>query len=146
MEWDQDYAIQDLMDLAHDHSVSIIWDGGEYAITDHRVVHISTPYNAAKYLVALHEFGHILSPRARHFEKRCSRPRTSSHAEYDDYALCEAAAWAWAARFCDDYLYEQISDKTWKQVGSLFATCLPYVRDIKVGPPSRKEPFSFVPH
>lgn len=129
MDWDADFAEDHLLDLADEHEVQIMWDDNpQHAYTTYRVVHISHPTDPVKYLIALHEFGHICSPRARLFERKFYKdPR-----EYDDYLLCESSAWAWAARFCHEGLYEEINGLSWKRVGALWATALPYTREVKI--------------
>lgn len=133
--WDTAKATKHLTDLAIKHKIIIIWtDKPECAHSQHRTVYIHRPRNALEYMGALHEFGHILSPRARNFQKRWDRGGTIYSTEYDDCLLMESAAWAWAARFCDEDLFELISQTTWKQIGTCIMTYLPSTRYIKVGP------------
>lgn len=77
-----------------------------------RRVSVPRPSSGGRYLVALHEFGHVLDPLAkRHVASR------------DPYRqiLVEAAAWAWASRNGDPSLYLA---RDWQLPGSCFASHL----------------------
>lgn len=134
MEWDPAFAREDLDLLSAGHDIKIHWKDGPphtfYALVEHRAVFIGPPVDEISYLAALHEFGHILSPRALHYHKRFERTKASPTREYDDYAICEAAAWAWAARFCNVEM--EITDTTWRKIGTMFASCLPYTQTVRI--------------
>lgn len=57
------------------------------------------------YLVALHEFGHILSPCAVHL--------WSNHMPLERTTAMEAAAWAWAVQAAEPELFDEMTDKDW---------------------------------
>lgn len=60
------------------------------------------------YLVALHEFGHILSPVAVHL--------FSNHMPLERTAAMEAAAWAWAVQAAEPEVFDEMTEKDWTHV------------------------------
>lgn len=60
------------------------------------------------YLVALHEFGHILSPMANHL--------FANHMPLERTAAMEAAAWAWAVQAAEPEVFDEMTDKDWSLV------------------------------
>ncbi len=120
MDWDGQRAQHHLESLAARHEITIVWSDALPKCTNHNIVYIRRPFNAVEYLSGLHEMGHIVSPRALHYEGRWNK-------EYDDMLLMETAAWAWAVRFCDPVLLEMIESTTWRQLGTFIST---YLREI----------------
>lgn len=84
-------ATEHLELLAERHGVEINWITGAWkeaeAFYATRQVWVPKPWSRALYLVALHEFGHIVSDLAR------SLWDTD---DPDSDLACEAAAWGWA--------------------------------------------------
>jgi hypothetical protein len=62
------------------------------------------------YLVALHEFGHILSTLANRL--------VTNHTPLERLAASEGAAWAWAVQNAEPELLEGATDKDWELIGS----------------------------
>lgn len=82
--WDELSATQHLEDLAEEHDIEITWTAGtdwqeSLSFVSARAVYIPVPTDFGAYLVALHEFGHILGTP-----------------EPDE--ATEGRAWLWAAR------------------------------------------------
>lgn len=94
--WNRALAIAHLEELAARHDIQLLWLTGregvdwKYACAFHksRTVHVPVPRNPRLYLVALHEFGHLLSPTAKRLWGASERPDVST--------ACEGAAWGWA--------------------------------------------------
>lgn len=62
------------------------------------------------YLVALHEFGHILSPLANQL--------ISSNTPLERLTAAEGAAWAWAVQSAEAHLIDLMGEDDWRQVGT----------------------------
>lgn len=134
MAWDSDRAERHVDELADRHDVQVIWSEHlEVAYTSQRAVRIRRPNTPERYLGCLHELGHVMSPRARFHEKRWDKARSSRVTEYDDQFLMEAAAWAWAARFADEELLEDMPYSAWRDAGSCLAGYLEQVRHHRIG-------------
>jgi len=133
MPWDRVCAEAHLEELATRHDIQLIWtDKPECAYSRHRIVWIRKPYSPESYLGALHELGHVVSPRARKHEARWDRGRNKV-VEYDDELLMEAAAWAWAAWHMLPELADTIPARTWKLVGGYLSGYIAQVRDQHIG-------------
>jgi hypothetical protein len=87
-------ARESLERLAARHRVTLAWmrrgqdPEGAQSYPPLRIAICPAPTNGYRYLIALHELGHCVSPVAR------------KHEDQDDVynvGLCEGAAWAWAA-------------------------------------------------
>lgn len=100
--WPRKLAQAHLLTLAARHDVEIVWrllsehDNMEASIAA-RTVWVPRPYNFRMYLIALHEFGHILSPLA----VKLHYANTTGTADLQGYLACEGAAWGWAAENID---------------------------------------------
>lgn len=132
--WDRAAAEEHLEELAKAHDICIIWsDLPEVAYTRHRTVRIRRPFTADNYFGALHEMGHVMSPRARFHEKRWNQAGTSAVTEYDDQVLMEIAAWAWACWNLDPDLRDVIPHRTWQMVGGCLVGYLAQVPGQRIG-------------
>lgn len=92
--WSRKLAEAHLIALSVRHDIDIIWLTGsdwQHAEAFHvsGTVRIPRPYNMRYFLVALHEFGHLLDPTAR--KLWAQHPDVIA-----EYQACEAAAWGWA--------------------------------------------------
>lgn len=104
--WNRALAIAHLEELAARHDIQLLWLTGregvdwKYACAFHksRTVHVPVPRNPRLYLVALHEFGHLLSPLAK---------RLWGATGADASTACEGSAWGWAM----DHLHSALASK-----------------------------------
>ncbi len=99
--------------------VEVVWKDKESQWQSHestRLVWVPYPTSGHRYMVALHELGHIASRVARRWGHRYSEPGGES--------LVEGAAWAWAAMAADPDLVEHTADDDWAVVGRMLGTYL----------------------
>lgn len=98
------------LERKHEIEVRIVkdkWDSEAHIQT--RQVWIPDPTTPLKYLIALHEFGHIL-------DKISAKVMRRSRAE------CEAAAWRWAIEHGRPELLDCLSPRDWLTVGKAWLT------------------------
>lgn len=81
-----------------------------------RQVWVPPPTDAHRYMVALHELGHVASRVARRWGDRYEEPGAQ--------ALVEGAAWAWAAMVADPDLVAEATEEEWADVARHFGTYL----------------------
>jgi len=110
--------------LASDHGIAITWvrdwfDAESYP--DTKIVFIPKPSCIFHYLVALHEFGHILDKDSR-------RLRKSSPYSMSSVLACEGHAWGWAMDHAIPEARPRASgdEKVWQGVARSFASHLIY--------------------
>lgn len=106
--WRRAEALAQLKRLARDNRIHVHWRNGPgwlneamahtSASAGRRTVVIPRPYNARQYLVALHEFGHLLGPLPE--AQRLAHPWTSAEWKL----ISEGAAWGWAMEHIPDRL------------------------------------------
>lgn len=113
--------------MAREHHISIHWKNGRgwmdkahtttSAAADLSIAVIPRPNNARQFLVAMHEFGHILGPLPR-------SERLSHHWTPGEWELIEeAAAWGWAMEHIPDDLDRAITELDFeKTVNHCFGT------------------------
>lgn len=98
--------------MADRHGIEINWLSGDWQEAESfittRQVWVPKPYSRGLYLVALHEFGHIVSDLARELWD-------DEHPESG--MACEAAAWAWAVTNADEELMEGASWEDYRYGG-----------------------------
>jgi hypothetical protein len=105
--WPKKEAEQYLRKLGRKHKVKIHWIKGrdwQYkaaASETARMVDIPRPYNVRQFLVALHEFGHIVGPMPN--SRRLDYDMTPGEFKL----MMEAAAWAWAMEHVPDTIYHK---------------------------------------
>lgn len=90
-------------------AVKKMWDSE--ALVSARTVVIPDPTTPMRYLIALHEFGHLLD-------------KVSAMVVNHHEAACEAAAWAWAVDHARPALLAHLTARDWHRVGHAWATCL----------------------
>ena len=101
-------AEQHLKAIGKKHGIAIHWIGGRgwihkaMAYHDGWRVDIPRPYSQQQYLVALHEFGHLLGPITT------DSRRTLNITEGDHFLLGEMGAWMWASNNISAGLHEAI--------------------------------------
>lgn len=107
--------------LGQEHGVQVAWlKAGAHWTTASAtpgrwpVVHVPKPNTPRQYLVALHEFGHVLSDLARELD-------TAAHSE-ERYIACEGAAWAKAIELADLEILRLIRWPDWMATAELMAT------------------------
>ena len=114
--WSRKIAEQHLRRLGRKNHIKIHWLKGRKwlsaaeAITTSREVRIPRPNNSRQYLVALHEFGHILG--IDHRRLRLDIEMTPGESKL----MVEAAAWAWALEHVSPELDEDILADDFKAV------------------------------
>jgi hypothetical protein len=106
--------------LADQHDVEIDWitDKWEAACSvSARLVSVPRPLDASRYIVALHEFGHILHPKARrgHKAKR-----------FDEAMAVEAYAWAWAVEHVIPEARPFYAEREWRLMSQALCSHLLY--------------------
>lgn len=82
-----------------------------------RLVVVPKPSSAGKYLVALHEFGHILHPKAR---------RMRNARDFSDAMAVEAYAWAWAVEHVIPEARPFVGEREWRLMSKALASHLLY--------------------
>lgn len=116
--WKRNVATEHLRQLARDHDLRITW-ARDWMNSEASscCVAIPRPWNARLYLVALHEFGHVLDPLARRLD-RDVRPTVIDR----DYMACEGAATGWAIAHVHDDLVAALPDNAVDYLGYGFRT------------------------
>lgn len=119
--WKRNLARVHLTTLAGREGIKIKWVNGRgwmdkaEAFGVARVVVIPKPYNAVQYLVALHEFGHVLA-------KMTWADRTGFEIG-EAKMMYEAAAWGWAVTHIHPTLDKLIDEKHFQRsLGVALAT------------------------
>ncbi len=115
MSLQTDLAEKHLLDLAREHRIILHWRRRNWthfeAHPATRMVFVGRPTSAIRYLGALHEMGHIVSPVARAARRGHS-------------LTCEAAAWDWALDAADPRLMPDDMVEIRQKVGRAWATYL----------------------
>lgn len=108
-------AEKHLLALAREHKVMLHWRTRRWtkfeAHLNTRMVFVGKPTSAIRYLAALHEIGHIVSPVAR-------------SARRGHLLTEEAAAWDWALDNADPQLMPDDFGEIRRQVGRAWSTYL----------------------
>lgn len=129
-----DLARRHLETLAAKHEVHLVWiAGGPFraeAFPEPRIAAVPIPSDGTRYLVALHELGHVVDRRSRYWYDKWE----SGGDDYDD-CVCESFAWAWASKTADRSL--PISKADWARAGVLLST---YWATPEAGLPEAAEP------
>lgn len=104
-----------LLRLAKRNDIEIAWrpERRWYEFECHvgqRVMWVREPRSLMDYLAALHEFGHLIGPRAQ--------------AAYGHVATEEAAAWDWALVHIPTRFRRRLTRRHYDLVGSAWASCL----------------------
>lgn len=84
--------------------------GDSEAIAATRQVFITDPTTPMRYLVALHEFGHLVDKVSAHVLHAKNRPER------------EAAAWRWAVENAEHDLLAFMTPRLWAKVGACWVT------------------------
>lgn len=120
--WPRKRAEIHLKWLGQKHGVQIIWlppgkgaMHGEASVGSRfPAVYIARPYTPLGYLIALHEFGHILSP--------LSRSLWLDNSDADTEAACEGAAWAKGVQLADAVLLRLCRRNDFSRAGDALST------------------------
>lgn len=88
------------------------------AVIGLRQVYVPKPTSGLRYMVGLHELGHVCSRVARRWQPR--------YEELGGEALVEGAAWAWATMMADPELAGLLTAEDWEETALLYCT---YLRD-----------------
>lgn len=81
------------------------------AWVEQRLICIAKPNTAIRYMIALHEIGHIVD-------------KVSAHVLSDHDPGCEAAAWAWAYDNADPKLRAHVTERHWQRIGRAWVSSL----------------------
>lgn len=114
MAFPVDAARQQLESLADKHDVYVVWIQGynkAVSFPEPRIAALPHPSDGTRYLVALHELGHVVDRRARRWNDRDDLYGT---------AVCEGFAWAWAAKKADRSF--PLSQADWARAGVLLSS------------------------
>jgi len=101
--------------LADDHDITIVeirrqWTGE--ADTKDRCIYIADPTSPVRYMIALHEIGHIVDKAARILDDQGNGP------------ACEGAAWGWAYDNALPALLKYLTPTHWRRIGTAWVTGL----------------------
>ena len=108
-------AREHLLRLARRHGIEIAWRPERRwyeseCHVGHRIMWVREPKILMDYLAALHEFGHMVCPRAA--------------AAGNHIATEEAAAWDWALAHMPRPFRQQLTGKHYDLMGGAWASCL----------------------
>lgn len=115
-----------VLDVAEQHGVTVTWTlkgwrhGTAFVDVDQEgggLVVLPRILTAGDYLICLHELGHVIDENALRYY--------NSVAPYD-VALCESAAWAWAAENVAEEIRPHLRLKDWRRAGEAWITYLTY--------------------
>jgi hypothetical protein len=117
--FEPDRARAHLEALAEAHHVELVWVRGPHQAEAQPgrapVVYTPKPTTFWRYVVGLHEFGHILDDDAQ------ALWLSSRHA---DVAACESYAWTWAFEHVAKLWAPLVTDAIRRQAGSYWSTFL----------------------
>jgi len=109
-----------LQALADKHRIKMTYrQSGWQSFPSTRQAWVPEPSTAKRYLVALHELGHIASATAR-------RRGNQDYPALGVEVLVEGAAWAWATAVADPTLLLGVTKREWSDVFSYFGSYLLY--------------------
>jgi len=116
--WKRNLAQAHLDQLAARYDIDIIWLTGRadrdwkeaQAFFMSQTVHIPRPWTMRLYLIALHEFGHLLS-------KQAVKLWESDPHDLEKHAACEGAAWGWAVANVDPDLRGYLTNESVEDIG-----------------------------
>jgi hypothetical protein len=80
-----------------------------------RTIYVADPITPLRYMVALHEIGHIVD--------KVSAGVVGKGRDYHAPA-CEAAAWSWAYDHADPELMKYVTPRMWRRIGRAWVTSL----------------------
>lgn len=106
------HAEAHLRRLGSRHGIEIVWIKHQWAAEAEattRQVFIPPPTTALRYLIGLHEFGHLVD-------------KVSARVVVNHYPCAEAAAWSWAKEHADENLMSWMTEGMWRQVGIAWVT------------------------
>lgn len=86
------------------------WRDGEANVTT-RQIWVPDPTTPLRYMIALHEFGHVLD-------------KISGKVMLHERPECEAAAWKWAIRHARPNLLDHLTTRDWNTIGRCWLTVL----------------------
>jgi hypothetical protein len=92
-----------------------------------RQVWVPRPTSGVRYMVCLHELGHIGSLTARRWVHRYQEPGVE--------VLVEGAAWSWATMMADPALSERLTARDWAEVGELMVSYMRWTAQQKIPKP-----------
>jgi len=92
--------------LAAKHKITVyeiqrVWSSEAYI--ERRTVYVTDPTTPLRYMLALHEIGHIVD-------------KVSAKVVFNHLAACEAAAWQWAYDNADDDLLACVTNRDWRLI------------------------------
>lgn len=122
-------AAEHIIELGRRHTIKVrrvsTWEKAA-ARPDLRVVWVPRVRTKMDYVVALHEFGHVLDRRAaRLYAREGDEP-----ADTANEIVMEAAAWAWALKHLDRTVVGEMSEPLRREIGRCWASalCIRYFR------------------
>jgi hypothetical protein len=77
-----------------------------------RTIYVADPTTPLRYMIALHEMGHIVDKAARLLHDECNNP------------ACEAAAWGWAYKAGNPAIMKFLTPRHWRRIGRAWVTNL----------------------
>jgi hypothetical protein len=107
-----DAAYAHLHRLATRHGIEVIWIKSQWdseAAAGTKQVFIPRPTTPLRYLIGLHEFGHLVD-------------KVAARVMVKHYPCAEAAAWAWAIEHADQDLLTWVTPREWTKVGHAWLT------------------------
>lgn len=105
-------AAEHLQRLAVRHGIEIVWIKCQWdseASAGTKQVFCARPTTALRYLIGLHELGHLCD-------------KVAARVVVNHEAAAEAAAWAWAAKHAEKDMLALMTQHQWLQVGRAWLT------------------------
>jgi len=100
--------------LGNGHGITIIEIRQQWkceADLHRRTIYITDPTTPLRYLLGLHEIGHIVD-------------KVSAKVMFNHIPCCEAAAWAWAIENAAPELPEHVTNREWRLIGRAWVSQL----------------------
>lgn len=92
-----------------------------------RSIGIAKPTDPQRYLVALHELGHLLDPEARRLGKQLARADARGAVlDLGKLMACEGYAWGWAMAHVIPEVRPMFGARHWRQTAEDFMSVLYY--------------------